>query len=216
MKKDKTQNKKKVRNASIKTKIIGTIVPIIAALVIIMIVLSYTISSRTIRNNAEELLNSSISYQSKSIVAWLEENLASFSSAKRIIEETKPSTEELQDILDSYYNYNANYPNGLYIADTEGNVMKAAGSQRTFQDVLNETWYQEGLSRVNMHYGSAYQSADGTSQVSASAIINDNSDNIRVISGDVSLERITVITNSFVKMHDAEAFLVDTDRKSVV
>lgn len=216
MKKDKTQNKKKVRNASIKTKIIGTIVPIIAALVIIMIVLSYTISSRTIRNNAEELLNSSISYQSKSIVAWLEENLASFSSAKRIIEETKPSTEELQDILDSYYNYNANYPNGLYIADTEGNVMKAAGSQRTFQDVLNETWYQEGLSRVNMHYGSAYQSADGTSQVSASAIINDNSDNIRVISGDVSLERITVITNSFVKMHDAEAFLVDTQNGTIL
>lgn len=216
MKKDKTQNKKKVRNASIKTKIIGTIVPIIAILVIIMIVLSYTISSRTIRNNAEELLNSSISYQSKSIVAWLEENLASFSSAKRIIEETKPSTEELQDILDSYYNYNANYPNGLYIADTEGNVMKAAGSQRTFQDVLNETWYQEGLSRVNMHYGSAYQSADGTSQVSASAIINDNSDNIRVISGDVSLERITVITNSFVKMHDAEAFLVDTQNGTIL
>ena len=162
MKKNKTQNKKKVRNASIKTKIIGTIVPIIAILVIIMIVLAYTISSRTIRNNAEELLNSSISYQSKSIVAWLEEN-----------------------------------PNGLYIADTEGNVMKAAGSQRTFQDVLNETWYQEGLSRVNMHYGSAYQSADGTSQVSASAIINDNSDNIRVISGDVSLERIIGKTRLF-------------------
>ena len=38
MKKNKTQNKKKVRNASIKTKIIGTIVPIIAILVIIMIV----------------------------------------------------------------------------------------------------------------------------------------------------------------------------------
>lgn len=216
MKKNKTQNKKKVRNASIKTKIIGTIVPIIAILIIIMIVLAYTISSRTIRNNAEELLNSSISYQSKSIVAWLEENLASFSSAKRIIEETKPSTEELQDILDSYYNYNANYPNGLYIADTEGNVMKAAGSQRTFEDVLNETWYQEGLSRVNMHYGSAYQSTDGTSQVSASAIINDNSDNIRVISGDVSLERITVITNSFVKMHDAEAFLVDTQNGTIL
>lgn len=67
-----------------------------------------------------------------------------------------------------------------------------------------------------MHYGSAYQSADGTSQVSASAIINDNSDNIRVISGDVSLERITVITNSFVKMHDAEAFLVDTQNGTIL
>lgn len=216
MKKNKTQKQKKVHNASIKAKIIGTIVPIIAVLIIIMIVLAYTISSKIIQNNAEELLNSSISYQSKSIVAWLDENLASFSSVKRVIEETKPSDEELQAILDSYYNYNSNYPNGLYVADTAGNVMKASESQRTFQDVLNETWYKEGLTRVNMNYGSAYQSADGTSQVSASAIINDNTDNIRVISGDVSLERITVITNSFVKMHDAEAFLVDTQNGTIL
>ena len=181
-----------------------------------MIVLAYTISSRIIQKNATELLDSSISYQSKSIVAWLEENLASFSSVKRVIEETKPSDEELQKILDSYYNYNSNYPNGLYVADAEGNVMQASASQRTFQDVLNETWYKEGLSRVNMHYGSAYQSTDGTSQVSASAIINDDSDKIRVISGDVSLERITVITNSFVKMHDAEAFLVDTQNGTIL
>ena len=216
MNKNKTQKQKKIHNASIKAKIIGTIVPIIAVLIIIMIVLAYTISSKIIQNNAEELLNSSISYQSKSIVAWLDENLASFSSVKRVIEETKPSDEELQAILDSYYNYNSNYPNGLYVADTAGNVMKASESQRTFQDVLNETWYKEGLTRVNMNYGSAYQSADGTSQVSASAIINDNTDNIRVISGDVSLERITVITNSFVKMHDAEAFLVDTQNGTIL
>lgn len=216
MNKNKTQKQKKIHNASIKAKIIGTIVPIIAVLIIIMIVLAYTISSKIIQNNAEELLNSSISYQSKSIVAWLDENLASFSSVKRVIEETKPSDEELQAILDSYYNYNSNYPNGLYVADTAGNVMKASESQRTFQDVLNETWYKEGLTRVNMNYGSAYQSADGTSQVSASAIINDNSDNIRVISSDVSLERITVITNSFVKMHDAEAFLVDTQNGTIL
>jgi len=198
MGKKKTQRQKKTKTASIKAKIIGTIVPIIAVLIIIMIVLAYTISSRIIQKNATELLDSSISYQSKSIVAWLEENLASFSSVKRVIEETKPSDEELQKILDSYYNYNSNYPNGLYVADAEGNVMQASASQRTFQDVLNETWYKEGLSRVNMHYGSAYQSTDGTSQVSASAIINDDSDKIRVISSDVSLERITVITNSLV------------------
>ena len=49
---------------------------------------------------------------------------ASFSGAKRIIEQTKPSDEELQGILDSYANYNANYPNGIYVADSTGNVMK--------------------------------------------------------------------------------------------
>ena len=214
MKKDKRQ--KQARSGSIKAKIIGTIVPIIAILIVVMIVLAYTISSNIIQNNATELLDSSISYQSKSIAAWLDENLASFSGVKRVIEQTKPSGEDLQKILDSYANYNSNYPNGVYVADSTGNVMKAAGSQSTFSDVLNATWYKEGLSRVNLRYGSAYQSADGTNQVSASAIVNDGSDNIRVISADVSLERITVIVNSFVKMNDAEAFLVDTNDGTIL
>lgn len=209
MKKDKVKKQKQPRAGSIKTKIIGTIVPIVAILIVVMIVLAYTISSSIIQRNAAELLDSSISYQSKSIAAWLDENLASFSGVKRVIEQTEPSEEGLQEILNSYADYNANYPNGLYIADSSGNVMKAAGSQNTYSDVLNATWYKEGLSRVNMRYGSAHQSEGGINQVSASAVINDGSDSIRVISGDVSLERITVIVNSFVKMHDAEAFLVD-------
>ena len=216
MKKDKVKKQKQPRAGSIKTKIIGTIVPIVAILIVVMIVLAYTISSGIIQRNAAELLDSSISYQSKSIAAWLDENLASFSGVKRLIEQTKPSEEGLQEILNSYADYNANYPNGLYIADSSGNVMKAAGSQNTYSDVLNATWYKEGLSRVNMRYGSAYQSEGGINQVSASAVINDGSDSIRVISGDVSLERITVIVNSFVKMHDAEAFLVDANDGTIL
>lgn len=215
-KKQKQQKQREKRSISIKTKIIGTIVPIIAILVVVMIVLSYSISSRIIQENATGLLESSISYQSASIAAWLDENLASFSIVKNSIEKTKPSDEELQGILDSCYGYNSNYPNGVYIADSEGNVMKAGESQQVFEDVLSATWYKEGLSRVNMRYGSAYQSADGTNQVSASAIINDGSDNLRVISADVSLQRITVIVNSFVKMDDAEAFLVDTSDGTIL
>ena len=69
---------------------------------------------------------------------------------------------------------------------------------------------------MNMRYGSAHQSEGGINQVSASAVINDGSDSIRVISGDVSLERITVIVNSFVKMHDAEAFLVDANDGTIL
>ena len=134
MKKDKVKKQKQPRAGSIKAKIIGTIVPIVAILIVVMIVLAYTISSGIIQRNAAELLDSSISYQSKSIAAWLDENLASFSGVKRLIEQTKPSEEGLQEILNSYADYNANYPNGLYIADSSGNVMKAAGSQNTYSE----------------------------------------------------------------------------------
>lgn len=208
--------KKKQKTFSIKAKIIGATVPVVAVLIIIMILLSYTISSKIISTNAASLLESSISYQSESIAGWLSENLAAFSAAKQAIEQTHAQGDDLQTLLDAYYNYNANYPNGLYMADENGNVIKASESEQSFGDVKNATWYKEGLSRVNMKYGSAYKSEDGTNQVSASAILNDGSDKIRVISADVSLQRIAVIVNSFVKMDDAAAFLVDTNDGTIL
>lgn len=212
----KPSKKKSNTKISIKTKIIGTIVPVVTILIVVMILLSYTISGKIISNNATSLLDSSISYQSESIAGWLNENLAAFSMAKQTIEQTKASGAELQKLLDSYYEYNANYPNGLYVADEEGNVIKASKSEQTFHDVTQSTWYQEGLSRINMKYGSAYESDDGTNQVSASALLNDGSGAIRVISADVSLQRIAVIVNSFVKMNDAAAFLIDTNDGTIL
>ncbi len=212
----KPSKKKSNTKISIKTMIIGTIVPVVTILIVVMILLSYTISGKIISNNATSLLDSSISYQSESIAGWLNENLAAFSTAKQTIEQTKASGAELQKLLDSYYEYNANYPNGLYVADEEGNVIKASKSEQTFHDVTQSTWYQEGLSRINMKYGSAYESDDGTNQVSASALLNDGSGTIRVISADVSLQRIAVIVNSFVKMNDAAAFLIDTNDGTIL
>lgn len=198
------------KNGSIKTKIIGITIPIIAILVIAMILLAYTISSRIIKTNARDLLDSSISYQSSSIAAWLDENLSAFSMMKHNFEKTQPTTEALQKVLDSTYGYNSNYPDGLYIADLQGNVLKAASSKKNYTDVTNSMWFKEGLTRVNMRFGTAYKNAEGENIVSASAILNDGTNNIRVISGDVSLARITIIVNSFVKMDDATAFLVDS------
>lgn len=212
----KPSKKKSNTKISIKTMIIGTIVPVVTILIVVMILLSYTISGKIISNNATSLLDFSISYQSESIAGWLNENLAAFSTAKQTIEQTKASGAELQKLLDSYYEYNANYPNGLYVADEEGNVIKASKSEQTFHDVTQSTWYQEGLSRINMKYGSAYESDDGTNQVSASALLNDGSGTIRVISADVSLQRIAVIVNSFVKMNDAAAFLIDTNDGTIL
>ena len=60
-----------------------------------------------------------------------------------------------------------------------------------------------------MAVGSAYKNAEGVNVISASGILNDGTDNIRVISADMTLDRITIIVNSFIDMDNAEAFLVD-------
>mgnify|MGYP001382542836 FL=1 len=200
---------KKQKTVSIKAKLLGVIIPVVIAIVVVLVVAAYQISAGTIKKYSQNLLQSSVENQASQIEAWLNENLASFQMAKTIIEDLKPSDEELKTILDGYYGYNSNYPEGLYVADSTGQLITAAESTKKESDVTNSTWYKEGLTRVNMAVGSAYQNADGVNVISASGILNDGSDKVRVISADMTLDRIAIIVNSFIEMNDAEAFLVD-------
>lgn len=201
MKKDKT--------ISIKAKLLGTIIPVVIVIVVVLVVVAYQISADIIEDNAANLLKTSVGSQESKIEAWINENLASFQMAKKTIEDMHADDDQIQKILDGYYNYSENYPDGLYLADSDGKILKASKSTKEENNATDSTWYKEGLTRVNMAVGTAYKNADGENVISASGILNDGSDDVRVISADMSLDRIAVIVNSFIEMDGAEALLVD-------
>lgn len=200
---------KKQRKISIKARLLGSIMPVVIAIVAVLVLIAYQASAGIIEDYSQNLLESSVSNQSSKIEAWLSENLASFQMAKTTIENLHPDDTQLKAILDGYYNYNDNYPDGLYVSDSNGNLIKADKSTKKESNPVQSTWYKEGLTRVNMAVGSAYKNAEGVNVISASGILNDGTDNIRVISADMALDRITIIVNSFIDMDNAEAFLVD-------
>ena len=200
---------KKQRKISIKARLLGSIMPVVIAIVAVLVLIAYQASAGIIEDYSQNLLESSVSNQSSKIAAWLSENLASFQMAKTTIENLHPDDTQLKAILDGYYNYNDNYPDGLYVSDSNGNLIKADKSTKKESNPVQSTWYKEGLTRVNMAVGSAYKNAEGVNVISASGILNDGTDNIRVISADMTLDRITIIVNSFIDMDNAEAFLVD-------
>ena len=202
---------KKQKKISIKAKLLGSIMPVVIIIVVLLVLVSYKASAKIIENYSENLLSSSVESQASKIEAWLDENIASFQMAKTTIETLKPDDEQLQKILDSYYGYSDNFPEGLYIADTTGKLITASKSEKKESNVTQSVWYKEGLTRVNMAVSSAYQNANGENVISASGILNDGSDNVRVISADMKLDRISIIVNSFIEMNDAQAFLVDKD-----
>ena len=200
---------KKQRKLSIKARLLGSIMPVVIAIVAVLVLIAYQASAGIIEDYSQNLLESSVSNQSSKIEAWLSENLASFQMAKTTIENLHPDDTQLKAILDGYYNYNDNYPDGLYVSDSNGNLIKADKSTKKESNPVQSTWYKEGLTRVNMAVGSAYKNAEGVNVISASGILNDGTDNIRVISADMTLDRITIIVNSFIDMDNAAAFLVD-------
>lgn len=207
---------KKKGNISIKAKLLGIIIPVVIAIILILVFTAYHVSSGIIESYSKNLLESSVNSQASKIEAWLEENLASMQMAKTMIEKLHPDETQLQTILDESCGYSENYPDGLFLADANGSFLKGTDSKKQEPNPKESMWYQEGMTRVNMAVGSAHQNPDGTNVVSASGLLNDGSDTVRVIAADMTLDRISVIVNSFIEMHDAEAFLVDKDSSVIL
>lgn len=201
---------------SIKAKLLAIILPIVIVIVALLTIISYLVSKSVIASYSEELLSSSIENQGNEIEAWLNENLSAFQSIKHNIEQTRPNDVQLQTLLDLYYDYNSNYPDGLYLADGQGNLMTASGSSKSESNPTSSVWYTEGLSHINMTFTSAYTNAEGTAVISASGILNDGSGKQRVIAADMTLQRINIIVNSFVEMSDAQAFLISTTDNTIL
>ena len=207
---------KKKGNISIKAKLLGIIIPVVIAIILILVFTAYHVSSGIIESYSQNLLESSVNSQASKIEAWLEENLASMQMAKNMIEKLHPDEAQLQTILDASCGYSENYPEGLFLADANGSFLKGTDSKKQEPNPKESNGYQEGMTRVNMAVGSAHQNPDGTNVVSASGLLNDGSDTVRVIAADMTLDRISVIVNSFIEMHDAEAFLVDKDSSVIL
>ena len=210
----KEKGQKKI--VSIKVKLLAIILPVVIAIIILLVGFLYFISKNIIKEYSENLLSSSIENQTNQIEAWLSENLSAFKAIKQSIEQTKPKKEQLQAILDSYYSFHDNYPEGLYIADENGNLITATESGKNEAAPIQSVWYQEGLTRWNMGFTKAYTNAKGEEVISASGILDDASDTMKVISVDLTLERISIIVNSYIEMEQARAFLVSSSDGTIL
>lgn len=216
MEKVKAEKEKKVRVTSIKFKLLRIIIPVVIVMVGVLVLFSYKISKELLENSAHNMLELSVSKQATQIEAWLNENLASFKMAKQNIETIKPGSAELQAILDGYYGFNPNFKDGIYIAGSDGSVVKASQSGLTVNNATESVWYKQGITRKNMAYTSSYKNDDGNDVVSATGILNDGSGVLKVISADLSIDKISIIVNSFIDMEGAHAFLVDKDTRKII
>ncbi len=110
---------------SIKIKLLGIILPVIVVIMLVLTGLSYYVSKNVIKADAHNLLQTSVESQAAAIEAWLNQNLVSISVAKQAIEQMGLDEKQMQDFLDSYYDYDSNYTDGFYVADMRGTVFRA-------------------------------------------------------------------------------------------
>lgn len=208
-------SKQKKSITSIKTKILTAVSALVLILVLILILLSYMISKNIIEDKSKQVLELSVKNQASQMEAWMTESLNVFNTFKENLETMDYTDEQIQTLLNSYLGKSSNYPDGFYIADSDGKVMQADGVEykKTISD--DPVWYTEGLTRVNMAFGDVFTNEAGDEVISASAILR-NPDKIRVIAIDVPIAHIQVIVNSFISMDDAQAVLIDRSTMNIL
>ncbi|MBD5458357.1 MAG: hypothetical protein HDR27_07285, partial [Lachnospiraceae bacterium] len=117
MKKEKQDRR---RFVSIKAKLLGIILPVVIMIVVVLASLSYQVSKKIIKANAEELLEMSVESQAAELEAWLNQNLTAFNVQKQALEWIDFDEEQTQTFLDAYCGFDGNYSAGVYVADMNG------------------------------------------------------------------------------------------------
>lgn len=97
-----------------------------------------------------------------------------------------------------------------------GNDTGAGSKELASGNVVQTEWFQEALGRVNMGFTNAYTNEEGEQVISACGMLRHGTDGVYVISADLSLDKISVYVNSFVKMENAESFLVNTEDNTII
>lgn len=213
---DKKVVKKNKRTKKIKNKLLLMIMPTVCLSLIILFAISAYLTNINMTNMAVSQLEASVDSQGDDIESWLKKNLEYFSTVKKTIETLKPDDELMKKIIYGTKGMNSDSANGMYMNTADGKVYSSVKKVEAGQKLKDTMWYKEGITRVNMGYGEVYNNAEGIAIISATGIIDDGSGETKVIGSDVSLNKISIIVNSKVKMDGAYAFLVDKDTKTIL
>lgn len=162
MKTRQREDRKHIHFVSVKTKLLGIILPVAIIIIMVLTSLSYYVSRNVIRSNTQELLKISVESQAEEIESWLKQNLISFEVQKHALEWMDFDEEQFQYFLDAYYGYDSNYPEGIYAADQNGTLYRGQSVSRPVKNVDLREPDEYGNYLLNGNFLSGEDLSDGT------------------------------------------------------
>ena len=149
----------KNKNFSIKAKLLLAIIPITCAMIVALVIIAYNVSAMMIKQNATQLLETSVAKQGTSIENWMNENLSSFNAAKRAIEQAHPKDAELQKIQTRMKEINITAEKRAQIENEIKNATAMQNDSQKLQSLKNINTEITAMGKNAMSLGSMLQTA---------------------------------------------------------
>ena len=211
----------KRKTGSIKRKLLGTMIPLMAVLILIIMAINGINMKNTMTDSVYGEMEEEANYNAESIAAWKQEVLASLNSVKNTLETVDFASEEEElAFLKTTLTLNKSYANGVYEGSADGTYLDGSGWEPGDDYVVaDRDWYKEGQEHEGFMFGKPYQDAEsGKFVVSASTVLNRPGKDKMAAAADVSLDYVTQIVSS-VKIMDSKSgyeFLVDKQSNTIL
>ena len=211
-------NKKK---ASILTKLLVSILPLVVLSIVIIIAVSISNLSKSMTKSAHQNLQAETKANVFELGVWTQDIISTLNTIKGALEtvDFKDSKEMLSYLQTTYKAYK-DFPSGVYAGDASGMYLDASGWVPDADYVVTERgWYKEGITHENIEFGEPYVDADtGQFVVSATALVKRSEYDKMVMSADVFLDDVSKMVSSISIMDSKTgySFLVDTSSDTIL
>lgn len=207
---EKSKDTKVKALKGIKGKLLITIIPCVALAIILIIGLSYSASKKIIINKAmEDLAAESKSYTTE-IELWSERILATLKMVHHDLEMLQTNEDLKITYLQSLVDMNEDFPQGVYIGDSQGNYLDVAWEPGPDYVVTERDWYLEGLEHEEFTYGAPYLDENtGEYVVSVTTLLKGAEGVTTVASTDVYLNSVSERVANIRIMGVGDSFLLD-------
>lgn len=207
------------RMVSIKVKLLGAIIPVVAVAIIALLVSTYGSSDSIITGFAEDTLRTSARANANQISSWAKSTLAELNMLKITLDSAGFSAEEEKQFIKHTSGVNQSYPDGIYIGDSgEGFITAADWPLPENFTITDRPWYQNGLEQEAFRFGVPYfDSNKSVFVVTASASVGGADSSVKKVAGvDVYLSRVSEMMEKLNMEAAGNSFLVDNSSKLIL
>lgn len=206
------------RGWGITGKLASSIVVSVVIAVAILFAVVYFQMSRALLDKSERLLQTTTERTLQETKAWMNTTLTMLETQRDTIEYEDMDVPDMTDYIKHTVNQNPAYPDGLYVALTDGSLHHASFVTGPDYDPTKKNWYQDGLKSDDFILGDAYVDENSQSYVvGASGILRARDGSVRgVAAADVYLDSISNIVSGIRIEDTGGIFLVDTRTDTII
>lgn len=208
--KEMDKNKGRTKKRGIKGKLIGFILPCVAAVLLIIIVFSYLMSVSIVNSSANGRLTAEAQAVTNDVSGWVTEKIAILETVRGVLESNDMTDEELMKYLVYTVTLNEAMPYGVYIGDAQNNYLDPTWEPDAGFVPSERDWYKEGMTHETIALGVPYMDAQsGEFVVSASAKVQNVLGKDAVMASDIFLADMSETISQYTVLDTGYCFMVD-------